>query len=683
MLVSELRLPLVEHPASHAPLYAHQAAMWDAWDNQPTILLAAKTGTGKTRAAMLPVIKRGELAMAIYATNELVKDQVRAVAGFAEQEGVEALVWTPEDWQALDGAARYSRAGHILVPIDGALLDQWQAVMRCKSRGEALRRLLDPDKPKIVFTNPDILFLILGLQYHAEPFAALQRYQTLIVDEFHLYQGVELAHSLIMIALARGFGIFPRVVLLSATPHPDIVEVLDRAIQPFVIPLDTLAEEADGASDTDDKRGGGRGWRTAVHEVEVTPVQLTGEDPVELLVSRITQVRPELERLRAGSPDGGYLPAVVIVNSVLNAIRLEDRLVARGFPRDSLAIIRGLSHRAIRETRGKLLALGTSAIEVGVDFWCDYLFFEALDAASFLQRFGRGGRHAPGRALVLVAPNAFQGMSALPTKIDRATFEERIHAWYPSVAARPWFVTTEEGMLTARSLGENLIATVAKDGHARPEILAELRQRVEAVLRDHAERLGCPAQNLQAQNAFQRYVAGKSGASWLGTYCKLNRFRTSLPSVKVRDFMEQTRRQDWQLAEYDIDLATLLRRGVGIAWNEKLHGLTIKGIGSYRQVHASDFFRDEDCGLISETKDFPNLLLYQDGECTPASDLMGRESHIFTVVPRADVQSQLDWRLPVFESGKYAIAFDGAALLLFALWKRGRAATEPSLKDAR
>lgn len=671
MLVGELRLPLVEHPASRSPLYPHQVAMWDAWDHYPTMLLPAKTGTGKTRAAMLPVLKRGERAVAVYPTNELVKDQVRAVARFAAEEGLEPLVWTPETYRASDVAERYSSAGHILTPVDGALLDQWQEVMQCKSRGETLRRLLNPDKPKIVFTNPDILFLILGLWYHAESFEALRGYGTLVVDEFHAYQGVDLAHALIMVALARGFGIFRRLVLLSATPHPEVGEVLNRAIGPVVIGSE-LRHEA-GSFQAGDATAGvreGNGWRTAVHQVEMTPVQVTGADPVELLLSEIARLRPVLEGLRAKLPDSGYLPAVVIVNSVLNAIRLEDRLVECGFPRNRLAVIRGLSHRAIRDTRGKLLALGTSAIEVGVDFHCDYLLFEALDVASFLQRFGRVGRHGPGKAIVLVPPNVFQGMSGLPATIDRAAFEERVHAWYPSATARPWFVRTGEGMITVRALAENLIGTVAGDGHARPEVLGQLRERVEAILADHAERLGCPERNLQARTAFQRCAAGKSGASWLNTYRKLNRFRTSLPSVAVHDFMEQSRRQEWQLGEYDIDLATLLRRAVGIAWNQKLGILTIMGLGKYRRVHASEIFSGHDCGLILETRDYPHLLLYQDGDCTPVSDLMARESHIFTVVPRVDVQDQLDWRLSVFESGEHLLAFDGAALLIRALWKR-------------
>ena len=663
-LVQPYQLPILDYPESRAPLYPHQVAMLEGWEQHPTMLLAAKTGTGKTRAAMLPVLKRREWALTVYPTNELLRDQVRAAEKFAQEEGVNTLVWRPDVGKEAGPSERYSRADHILVPVDGALLDQWQEVMRCKSRGETLRRLLNPDKPKIVFTNPDILFLILGLQYHAEPFEALRRYETLIMDEFHLYHGVELAHALMMVALARGFEIFQRLILLSATPPPEVQALLDRAVRPVVIDSKSESHPAPER------------WRTAVHAVDVTPLQVTGGDPVEVLLSHLVSLKPELERRRNEIPDDDYLPAVVIVNSVLSAIRLEDRLVESDFSRDALAIIRGLSHRAIRDTKGKLLAIGTSAIEVGVDFRCDYLLFEAWEAASFLQRFGRVGRHRPGKTIILMPPNAFAGISTLPSEIDRATFEERIYAWYPSATYRAWFVTTEHGMITARALAENLVATVERDGAARPKILVQLREKIEAILADHAERLGCHPQNLQAKAAFERCAAGKRNVQWLKTYRQLNRFRTSLPSVTVHDFMEQSRRKEWGLGEYDIDLGALLKRGVGIAWNERLGMLTIKGIGNYRQVHAGEIFHDDDCGLILETRNFPLLRLYQDRESTPISDLMGRENHIFTVVPKTVVQEELDWRLPVFEAGPYLLAFDGAALLLVELWRRSKCQTE-------
>ena len=64
----------------------------------------------------------------------------------------------------------------------------------------------------------------------------------------------------------------------------------------------------------------------------------------------------------------------------------------------------------------------------------------------------------------------------------------------------------------------------------------------------------------------------------------------------------------------------------------------------------------------------------------PVSDLMPRENHIFTVVPKGELEDALDpsmklragWRLPVFEAGRYLVAFDGAALLLLELWRRRR-----------
>jgi hypothetical protein len=228
-------------------------------------------------------------------------------------------------------------------------------------------------------------------------------------------------------------------------------------------------------------------------------------------------------------------------------------------------------------------------------------------------------------------------------------------------------------MITARALAENLIATVAKDGRARPEMLAQLREKIETILAEHAGRLSCLPRNRQAKSAFERCAAGKRGARWLDTYRRLNRFRTSLPSMRVHDFMEQSRRREWKLGEYDIDLATLLRRTVGIAWNEKLDMLTIKGVGKYRRVHVSEIFKGDDCGMILETQDWPGLRLYQDGDSTPVSGLMGRENHIFTVVPRSAIQLDLVWRLAVFESGRYLIAFDGAALLVLELLRKSQA----------
>ena len=116
---------------------------------------------------------------------------------------------------------------------------------------------------------------------------------------------------------------------------------------------------------------------------------------------------------------GDYVPCVVILNSVVNAIALEDALVNAGIPRQAIAPIRGLSSRSSRDVRGKQLVIGTSAIEVGIDFQADHLFFEAGDAASFMQRFGRIGRHRPGIAWLLCDSRESAALTCLGNEISR------------------------------------------------------------------------------------------------------------------------------------------------------------------------------------------------------------------------------------------------------------------------
>src|SRR2546427_392900 len=89
--VAAYSLPLVAYPAAKSPLYPHQATVWDRWEVDTTTVLAAKTGTGKTRAVMLPLLARKEWGVAVYPTNELLRDQVRAVEKFAVHEDIKTV----------------------------------------------------------------------------------------------------------------------------------------------------------------------------------------------------------------------------------------------------------------------------------------------------------------------------------------------------------------------------------------------------------------------------------------------------------------------------------------------------------------------------------------------------------------------------------------------------------------
>jgi len=657
-----LTLPLVKHPEARHTLYPHQAVMLDAWEKHDSFLLVTKTGTGKTIGAVLPVLKRRQRAICVYPTNELIRDQVRNIAKIAELEDLTVCIQTPDTTPQ-----EYAAADVILVHIDASMLEAWCKKKHYRAKWRALRELLEVDKPKIVLTNPDILFLIFALRYHAEPLAALQAYDTLIVDEFHLYSGVELAHALFMVHFGRSLGAFRKVVLLSATPAPEVDEYLKRILEPFRVDATLTCMHPLV------------GERTAVETIEIIP-RLASTDVVETAVSIIKELREQIASLRQTNNVDDYIPAVIVLNSVVNAIRLEDRLVEEGFERSDLAIIRGLSAREVRDTRRKLLAIGTSAIEVGIDFKCDYLIFEASEAASFMQRFGRVGRRTPGKAYVLCRANVLAGIESLPDEVDRGDLETRVYAWYPNRETRAWFVTTFSGLLTAFTLAENLVNRVRSDFRASSEQVAIVETRVERICADYAATIGASRTLLKrAQSYIRKMRQGDPKKRWLQVYCDLNTFRTSLPSEWVLDFAELERRKgDWDKAKYTADIATLLRRADGLRFNEKIPHpdgemgmLTVNGYGRYKKVWVTPTFTDDQCGILYYTSEFPELRFIQEGHKTSVSHVMTLRDHIFVLVPKT-IWPVLDWRLPVFECGKHLLAFDGTALLLLELYNRYR-----------
>ena len=167
--------------------------------------------------------------------------------------------------------------------------------------------------------------------------------------------------------------------------------------------------------------------RTVAHDVELNALPIVKE-VVETAQSKVLELQNELYRLQAGNREaneaGDYVPCVVILNSVVNAIALEDALVESGIPRTEIAPIRGLSARSSRNVKGKMLVIGTAAIEVGIDFKTDYLIFEAGDQASFMQRFGRLGRHSVGQAFLLTTPRECEAVKSLGDDISRDALEE-------------------------------------------------------------------------------------------------------------------------------------------------------------------------------------------------------------------------------------------------------------------
>lgn len=665
---SPLVLPLVEHPRTNMQLYPHQSAVLDDWDNNDSFMVVSKTGTGKTASAMLPILKNGLSTIAVYPTNSLVKDQVKSVSELAEKEGINAHEWTPDT-----SPKEYVDADVLLLHIDSSSLREWRESQGIRLNGDALQQLIGRvTKPQIVFTNPDIVFLIFALRYKTEALAGLQQYGTLVLDEFHLYTGVELAHALMMVHLGRSLGgdTFKKVVLLTATPEPEVGELLERLLEP-VMKIDMDTETQRPIADQ----------RTAVHRVDLVPVHTGRQNVVETALDELLAIGEEIKQRRAKNRSSEYVPAVIVVSSVVNAIKLEDRLVEEGFcHRSDLAIVRGLSSREVRDTQGKLVVIGTSAIEVGVDFECDWLIFEASEAASFMQRFGRVGRHGPGTAIILCPNNVLVGLSSQPEEISRAALEEKVYSWYAQRSAYPWFVTSAGGMISTYSLIESMLRRLRKDFATGEDQLQQASEKLVGIWEEFAAIVGANSKLIrQTKRKFERAVAGDRYC-WINDYVMLNTFRTSLPSEWVHDFVEGERRGDRNKAKYQADITTLLHRAEGLRYNEKIWNpykdeqggygiLTVKGYDRYKRVHVSPEFDGYENGELLSTKDQEEITFIQEGHKTSVSHVMSLREHIFTLVPK-EMRSHLDWRLPVFDCGRRLIAFDGTALLVKEIYER-------------
>ena len=647
-------------------LYPHQAAMYNEWKNHAGFLLVTKTGSGKTRATALPVLKNRESAVFAYPTNALIQDQSRAIQQLMDDEGISYRERTPETANKKVGIEEYEIV-QISAPTLAAFAKAWG--MGEKQKGAALTRLIQQDKRKIVLINPDILYLLYSLRYRGsqEALAHLQAYKTIVFDEFHLYNGVELAHALFLIFLAQCMGAFQRVVLLSATPNEEIKTYLDRLLTPLVIDADVKVPQPVC------------GIRAVAHDVELNALPVV-QDVVETARSKVLELQSKLYRLQTGNREaneaGDYVPCVIILNSVVNAIALEDVLVEAGIPRTDIAPIRGLSARSSRDVKGKRLVIGTAAIEVGIDFKTDYLIFEAGNQASFMQRFGRLGRHSTGQAFLLATPRECEAVKPLGDDISRDTLEEGVKTIYPGQDAKGWFVDTQCGAFTVLAQAENFRSRIIDDWSADETVKTEIETWLDAALTDYTTKMGL-TQMKRARLKLRR------NPSWFEHYKALDSFRTSLPSIEVWDAREKFERG--REPYYTADLQTLLRRTT-VHWNEKYQRMEVKkGYDKWYQVYLyksfTDEHEDECCGILRTTADYSveDMQFMQEGHLTSVSHVMAKwkykervTGHLFVLAPE-HLRNKLDWRLAWFRCGsrgKYIIAFDGDALLLKEIYDR-------------
>lgn len=383
-------------------LYAHQVETYRALTEgtAEVIFNTAMTGDGKSLAGQLPALvdKQGRPFLAMYPTNELIRDQERQLAG------------AQNAWRAnVDSGI-----------VDGRKLDEIMAPGDYQRRGDALLGVLR--NYDAVLTNPDIFYLLMH-QFYLYPGDArdryvrpmMQKYGQLTFDEFHIFevpQVVSVLNALLLLDEMGGSARPHRYLFLSATPGELMLRYLERsglAVREIVGEYLHTEDEPDLGS-----------WRRILHKARL-----------HFSASRVEEwVEAHLEDtlLPFFETQGPAAKGALIVNSVAAANRLVERLRPE-FARRGLCVEpnTGLTSRSRRAASYEAdLLVGTSTVDVGVDFQINFLVFESRDAGSFLQRLGRLGRHEGyERAGRFYRFDRFEAHALVPQWVEAALFAGR------------------------------------------------------------------------------------------------------------------------------------------------------------------------------------------------------------------------------------------------------------------
>jgi CRISPR-associated endonuclease/helicase Cas3 len=358
----------------------HQAETLKALRDQniDVVFNTAMTGDGKSLAAFLEVLQGECNAIALYPTNELARDQEIQTRQYIEQ------FQPPND-------PRVTR-------LSGADLEIYA---EHEGIGKAAAISTLASQREVLLTNPDIFhylhrgaYLFKGKTGDSPDklWGRIDKdFDLFIFDEFHVYAAPQVASVINTMLLIQATNRRKKFIFLSATPDTSLVERLEKAgfRCHIVSPIDGNKYRFPDTSE-EEQQLIAEGWRQVSRSIDLNFVSL---EPVAKAAESWFRDNAELISQRFQKHPGSK--GAIILNSIAAVKRLtpffQSLLQPQGL---SVGENTGLSGRSERErSLSADLVLGTSTIDVGVDFKINFLIFESADAGNFIQRLGRLGRH--------------------------------------------------------------------------------------------------------------------------------------------------------------------------------------------------------------------------------------------------------------------------------------------------
>jgi len=408
-LVDDIAPKLKRDSLCRCPLSSHQATTYAQikWGDAEIIFNTSATGDGKSLAANLPgLIDRDFRLIELYPTIELVLDQEQQIKNYHSLFGIDAR----EQVDILYGTELARR------------VEQAEKGNKFKE----LRRVFQ-QKP-VILTNPDIFHLVMHFRYRNPAYSQIELPHVLatnpdlyVADEFHIFgvhQEAAILNSLIFIRRYRQRKRPLRVLFTSATPKPNFIDKLKQAGFGVAEIAGNYASEPLP------------GYRQISQAVELEFVELKNTDSFRWLTEQADTIREILSAEKRGR-------GLIILNSVAKVSRTVRQMQELLSPD---VIVKEISGRITRRERAiiqedlknaaqPVLIVGTSAVDVGVDFVIHLLVFETSDSATFIQRLGRLGRH-PGfssyKAFVLLSERTPWIMARLREKLEPGESVDRI-----------------------------------------------------------------------------------------------------------------------------------------------------------------------------------------------------------------------------------------------------------------
>ncbi len=382
----------IQKALGSAPLY-HQWCTYMEKDADITVN-SYNTGTGKTKAALLRLLDLNEAyrknrhennanVLFIAPTNELLRQHEQDVEAFVKKNGLDYIVLR------LDAATikelGQQHLGEKFIRQGDRLYQMLEDPRSVKIDSDGYH--ITGHRPYVLVINPDIFYYALYGLGNAHDQRVLFRtfvdkFQYIIIDEFHYYNAKQCANFLFFLTLSREWGYFAegrKVCLLTATPTKEIKRYLQAlklniaSIEPGNEPPELQKTPA-----------------LAPVKLQLWSTEAFDNGLVSLANERKNEVTGWLHEGRHGA----------CISSAL--WRINEIYQAYGGKGNTYTgRLTGAEQAQSREqNKYAPLLMATPTVDIGYNFGrpgkkrqsIDFLFFDARSSDEFIQRLGRAAR---------------------------------------------------------------------------------------------------------------------------------------------------------------------------------------------------------------------------------------------------------------------------------------------------